>query len=204
MKNKFLFGLITLSLTVILITSCSKVPQVEIDAANSAIEEARTAGAEIYVQTSFVQLQDSMKAVMTGIEAQKSKFFKNYSASKEQLASVTQLANEVKQQTEIRKEELKKEIQTTISEVKTLIDANKQLILEAPKGKEGTTALVAIKGELTTIEAIVVEANTMFDSGNLIGSLDKVKVAKEKAASINTELKGVIAKYKANVKYKKV
>ncbi|MBN2520244.1 MAG: hypothetical protein JXB17_07055 [Bacteroidales bacterium] len=204
MKNKFLFGLITLSLTVILITSCSKVPQVEIDAANSAIEEARTAGAEIYVQTSFVQLQDSMKAVMTGIEAQKSKFFKNYSASKEQLASVTQLANEVKQQTEIRKEELKKEIQTTISEVKTLIDANKQLILEAPKGKEGTTALVAIKGELTTIEAIVVEANTMFDSGNLIGSLDKAKVAKEKAASINTELKGVIAKYKANVKYKKV
>ena len=34
--------------------------------------------------------------------------------------------------------------------------------------------------------------------GEYLASLDKAKIAKEKAGSINAELTGVIAKYKAN------
>jgi len=82
MKNKFLVGITTLGLTALLFTSCSKVPQVEIDAANVAIETAKTAQADIYVPEQFVALQDSMKAVMTEVEVQSSKFFKNYKVAK--------------------------------------------------------------------------------------------------------------------------
>lgn len=203
MKNKFFASIALLGLTTLLLTSCSKVPQVEIDAANAAIEQARLAGADVYVHENFVALQDSMNVAMVKIESQKSKFFKKYSDAKEQLVSVAQLAAQVKQQTEARIEELKMEIQNTIDEVKSLIEANRQLILEAPKGKEGVSALVAIKGEVDAIEVSLNETVAMFETGDYLATLDKANAAKEKATSINTELTDVIAKFKANVRGRK-
>ncbi|WP_291856025.1 hypothetical protein [Marinilabilia sp.] len=203
MKNRLFASIAYLGLTVLVFTSCSKVPQDEIDAANAAIEEAMSAGADVYVHDNFVVLQDSLNSVLVNIESQKSKFIKNYSTAKEQLAGVTQFAGEVKQQAETQKEELKIEIQNTIAEVKTLIESNRQLIIEAPQGKEGASAVEAIKGEIDALETTVIETSTMFESGDYLSSLDKVKAAKEKASAINTELTNVIAKYKTNVKGKR-
>jgi len=203
MKNRLFAGIATLGLTALILSSCSKVPQAEIDAANAAIEQAKAAGADVYVHENFVALQDSLNGVMVSIESQKSKFIKNYSTAKEHLVGVTQFAGEVQQQVETRKEELKVEIQNTIAEVKTLIESNRQLILEAPKGKEGTSALMAIKGEIDAVETSINETNTLFETGDYLATLDKVKAAKGKATSINTELSEVIAKYKANLKNKK-
>ena len=203
MKNKIFIGITILGLSALLLTSCSKVPQTEIDAANAAVEQAKAAGADVYVHENYVVLEDSLKGVMVSIELQKSKFIKNFSTAKEHLDGVAQFAGEVKQQAETRKEELKVEIQNTISEIKNLIDVNRKLILEAPKGKGGTSALVAIKGEIDAIETSVNEINTAFETGDYPSVLDKAKAAKEKATSINTELSGVIAKYKANVMNRK-
>jgi len=203
MKNKLILGLITLGTAAMLLTACSKVPQAEIDLANAAIAEAELAGADVYVHERYVALQDSMNGVMAYIEKQSSRVFKSYSKAKEHLAGVQQFAMEVKQETELRKEELKAEIMTAIDEVKALIETNRQLILEAPKGKEGTSALVEIRGEIDAIEASLNELPPMIESGDYIPALDKVKAAQEKAGMINTELSEVIAKYKSNVKGRK-
>lgn len=199
MKTRVFASIAILGMTALMLTSCSKVPQAEIDAANAAIEEAKTAGADVYVHDNFVALQDSMNRVLVSIESQESNLIKNYSTAKEGLAGVTQLAGEVKQQAETRKEELKIEIQNTIAEVKTLIESNRQLILEAPRGKEGTSALVAIKGEIDMVESSINETSALFETGDYMATLNKANAAREKAMSINTELTEVIAKYKANV-----
>lgn len=198
MKRKLLVGLTVLGLATVLLTSCSKVPQLEIDAANAAIEQAKSAGAEIYVHDNFVALQDSMNAVMVSIETQKSKFFKSFSTAKEHLSGVTMFAQEVKLQTENRKAELQAEIQNAIAEVKALIETNRKLVTEAPKGKEGSSALLAIKDELNTIETSIDEVSAMLAKGDFMPALDKANAAKEKATAINTELTEVIAKYKGN------
>jgi hypothetical protein len=203
MKNKFNSILVTLSISALIFTGCSKLPQEEINAANAAIENAKIAGADVYVPESYIALEDSMSAVMVRIEAQNSKLIKTYSASKEELAGVTKFAEEVIQQTEQRKDSLKMEIQNTIAEVRPLIETNRQLITEAPKGKEGTTALVAIKGELSAIEVSLDQAAGMIESEAYLEIMDKASAAKAKAESINAELTQVIAKYKANVQGKK-
>lgn len=203
MKNKLIAGLLTLGTAAMLLTACSNIPQAEIDLANGAIAEAELAGADIYAHERYVALQDSMNGVMAYIEAQSSRVFKSYSKAKEHLAGVQQFAAEVKQETEMRKEELKAEILATIEEVRSMIATNRQLILEAPKGKEGTSALVEIRGEIDAIEASLNETAPMVESGDYIPVLDKVKAAKEKAGMINTELSDVIEKYKSNVKGRK-
>lgn len=203
MKNKFFAIIALFGFTAIALSSCSKVPQAEIDNANTAIEQSKAAGADVYVPDSFVALQDSMNRVMVSFESEKSKFFKNYGPVKEQFAGVAKLAETVKQQAEAKKEALKVEIQTIITETKSLIESNKQLIEQAPKGKEGAVALLAIKGENETIEITLNEANTLFETGDYMATLDKVKVTKEKAASINSELSEVIAKFQAKKTYRK-
>ena len=200
MKKSIFFGITILGLSTLLFTSCSKLPQAEIDAANAAVEQAKAAGADIYVNDNYVALQDSLNAVMVSIEAEKSKFIKNYATSKEGLAGVASYATEVKQMAEKRLEEIKLEIEENIAAVNTLIDVNRQLVSEAPKGKEGTSALVAIKGEIDAIEASIQETGAMLENGEYLATHEKVKAAKEKASSINAELTEVIAKYKANAR----
>lgn len=197
MKNKLFLGLAALSMSAILFTSCAKLPQAEIDAANAAINSAKAVQADLYVPANFVALQDSMNAVMVEVEAQKSKLFKKYTKVSEGLAGVTALAQEVKVQAVTRKEEVKVEATNTIAETTTLIATNRELLKKAPKGKEGAAALAAMKDELDAIEVAVAEATATFDAGDLLGALDKAKAAKDKATSINTELNDVIAKYQA-------
>lgn len=203
MKRKLFWGLATVMLTTVLFVSCSKVPQNEIDAANAAIQEAKMEGAEVYKNDEYITLQDSMRSVMINVENQNSKFIKNYGSEKKKLEQIISMAHNLKQQTVIKKEEIKHEIQNSIAQVNLLIETNKKLITEAPKGKEGTTALLSIKSELDAIELALTDAKLKFEDGEYLTSLNMVKASKDKATSINEELNAVINKYKANQKGKK-
>lgn len=196
MKNRFFTVLTAIALSSLVLTSCSKAPQAEIDAANAAVEQALAAGADVYLHDNFVALQDSLNAVIASIEATNSKMFKNFSDAKVGLANLTQMAADLVQQTATRKEEVKVEIQTIITEVKALVEEDKQLITKAPRGKEGQTAVNAIKEELTAVETAIAEAEAAGVTDDM-AVLDKVKAAKEKATALKTELEGVIAKYNA-------
>ena len=182
------------------ITSCASVPQEEVDAANAAIENAKTAGAEEYVQDQFMALTDSMAVALASLEEQKSKFFKSYGETIEKLNAVTAQAAVVAANTNEAIETLKAEITSAITEVTEMVAEGRDLIGQAPRGKEGTTALVAIKAELDAIDNAVAESNAMFQAGQLKPSMEKLYVAKEKVGSINTELTDVISKYKTAAK----
>jgi hypothetical protein len=196
MKNKVLMGLAALAMVAVL-SSCGKKPQVEIDATNAAIEAAKTAEAAVYVPAEFAAVQDSMNAVMADITAQESKLFKKFGPAKAKLATTLTLANKVAANAAVKKEEVKKEVETEITATKAVIEENKTLMTKAPKGKEGAAVLEQMKTEMTTIEASLVEAQGLYDKGTFMDALNKVKAAKDRATGINTELKDAIAKVKA-------
>jgi hypothetical protein len=194
MKKRIFIGIAALMVAAVF-TGCGKMPNAEIDMANVAIDSARTAGADLYVPEAYNVLMDSMNAAMVLVEGQNSKFIKSYGEAREKLAQIALDARQVRQNAETRKEELRVSIQKTVSEVMALLDEDRQLIAKAPKGKEGTAALQAIKNELNVIEASVAEIETMFEKGELLDCNNKVTAAKEKASAIKAELTGVIAKY---------
>ena len=194
MKNRFFLVVATVA-AVALMTSCGKVPQANIDAANAAIDSAKTVQADIYLPTEFAALNDSLSVIMQGVEAQKSKLFKNYKVTKAKADALTTLANQVVANAVVKKEEVKKEAEGLLAQVKTLLADDQALLLKAPRGKEGKAVLDEIKGELTVIETSINEAQTLFDGGtNYMQVLDKVKAANDQLTNINTELKDAIAK----------
>ncbi len=196
MKKIFGLGMLALGLTVIF-SSCGKVPQANIDAANAAVDSAKMAGADVYIADEFMAVQDSLKSAMEKVESQKSKFmFKNYDAADKQLQEVKVMADQATENAIVKKNEVKEEVQTALVEVKALVAEDKALITKAPKGKEGKAALQEMQNELTVIETSVTEATSLSDNGEYMAANEKLMAAKEKATSINAELKNAIAKYK--------
>jgi len=200
MKNKVLKGIGILMLTSVIITGCSKLPQAEIDAANASIAEAVTEGADTYLKDDYLALKDSMRVIMEDIEGKKSKLFKNYGENVDRLVQLNTMAQEVKQKNVTRKEELKNEITGLISQTEQLLSVNHSLLLNAPKGKEGTSALLAIKGELEAIDTTILDTKALVDQGDYLNAIDKIKAGLDKAQMINTELTDVINKYQSNVR----
>jgi hypothetical protein len=199
MKNKVLMGLAAIAMVAFL-SSCGKVPQEKIDATNAAITAAQTAEAAVYVPAELTAVQDSMKAIMADVEVQKSKLFKKFGPVTVKLDATLALANQVATNAVAKKAEVKKEVETSLAEVKTVLEENATLIKKAPRGKEGAAVLEQIKTETATINASVVEAQGLYDKGTYMDALNKVKAAKERATSINTELKEAIAKVKGKGK----
>jgi hypothetical protein len=195
MKNKVLMGLVAIAMVAIL-SSCGKKPQAEIDAANAAIEAAKTAEAAVYVPAEFAAVQDSLNAVMADITAQESKLFKKFGPAKEKLASILTLANKVASDAGTKKEEVKAEAANLLTGIKTVIEENGKLIPKLPRGKEGAAVIEQIKADLATVDASVVEAQGLFDKGTFMDALNKIKAAKEKADGLNTEIKEALTKAK--------
>jgi hypothetical protein len=195
MKNKVLMGFAAIVMVAFL-SSCGKVPQAQIDATNAAIATAQSAEAAVYVPAEFTALQDSMNAINADIEVQKSKMFKKFGPAKVKLDATTALANQVAANAAAKKEEVKKEVEASMTAVKTVVEENKTLMTKAPRGKEGAAVLEQIKTEMATIEASLVEAQGLYDKGSYMDASNKVKAANESATGINTELKDAIAKVK--------
>jgi hypothetical protein len=193
MKRIVFSGIVTVALA-LLVSSCGKLPQAEMDAAKAAVEAAKEAQADIYIPVEFATIQDSLNAYVAQVEAQKSKFFKSYGDVTVKLESVVATAVTVKENAAVKKEEVRVQTETLMAEVTAMIADNKALIVKAPKGKEGAAALEEIRNEMSVIESAVAEAAVLFEAGNYMAANDKVKAAIENATSINTELKEAIAK----------
>lgn len=195
MKNKFLMGIMAIGIAFTL-ASCEKAPQAEIDLAKASVDSARNVGAPAYKAEAFAALEDSLASTLEAVEVQNGKWFPSFADIKVQLETIKTTSYQVIEQTAARKIEVQNEINTLVGEIDTLTVENKELVAKAPKGKEGKEALEQINTEIAAIEAAVAEVKTQAAAGDLLPALDKAKVAKENAVSINTELKEVIAKTK--------
>lgn len=193
MKKYFVF--IAAVAASLIITSCAKAPQAEMDAAKAALEQAKAAQADVFLTADYQALQDSINKATTEIETQKSKMFGNYKVAKLTLANTTTEATALVEKTAAKKEEVKKEVMDAQASIALLMDENSKLVEMAPKGKEGKEAIEAIKSDLASINASTPEIQALLDSNDILGAQTKANAVKQKAEGINTELKTVMEKY---------
>ena len=193
MKNKVLIGFAAIAMVVIL-ASCGKVPQAQIDATNAAIEAAKAAEANVYLPAEFAAVQDSMNAVLANIELQKGKLFKKFGTAKTKLDEVLALANQTAAGVAAKKEEVKKEAGALLNDIKAVIEQNTKLIPKLPRGKEGAAVIAQINADLDNVKSAVTEAQGAFDKGAFMDALNKIKAAKAKADGLNAEIKEALTK----------
>ncbi len=116
---------------------------------------AQTAEASVYVPAEFAAVQDSMKAINAAIEVQKSKLFKKFGPIELKLDANIAAANKVATDAGAKKEEVKKEAETLLTDIKAVIDENGTLMKKAPRGKEGAAVLEQMKTEMTQLKLLL-------------------------------------------------
>jgi hypothetical protein len=195
MKNKILMGLAAIAMVAVL-AGCAKKPQVEIDATNAAIAAAQAAEANVYLPTEFAALQDSMNVINTAIAAKEGKMFKNFKAEVAKLDALKTKAGEVAGNVAAKKDEVKKEAETVLNDIKAVVAENAKLVTKLPKGKEGAAVIEQIKADLGNVDTAVADAQASFDKGTYMDALNKIKAAKVKADGLNTEIKDALTKAK--------
>ncbi len=193
MKNRMSMGFAGIIMIAIL-AGCGKEPQVQLDAAKTAIESARTVQADVYLPDEFAAIQDSMNAILVDIELQKSKLFRKFGDEKDRLNHVANMANQAAAGVDARKEEVKQEAQNLLNDIRNVIAENTRLIPRLPRGKEGAQVIEQIKADLSGVEGAVSEAQGLFDNGSFMDALSMVKSAKAKAEGLNSEMKEVLTK----------
>lgn len=194
MKTRLFNNLTLVALLGLVLVSCQSAPEQEVIDANAAVTAAQDAGAELYANDAYLALSDSLNAALEAVESEKSKFFKDFSKAKAQLTQVITMSQAVADSAVANKEKVKNEAIVLIAAVNALIESNKELVAQAPTGKEGATALLAIQGEIDAITNANVEANTLLTGEDFIGAKNKAASNQEKALAINAELKSVIEK----------
>ena len=189
------FVIMAVIAAVVLLSGCAKVPQAEIDAAKASLEQAKAAQADIYLESEYLALQDSLNVANANIEEQKSKMFGSYKEAKEKLVNVSAQATDLASRAEIKKEEIKNEVFAAQAEIAQLMTENKKWVEIAPTGKEGKEAIEAIKSDIEAINTSVEEVNTLLANDQIMAAQTKASAAKQKATEINNELKTVMEKY---------
>jgi hypothetical protein len=165
----------------------------------AAIAAAQTAEANVYLPGEFAALQDSMNAVNAKIAEVDGKLFKNYKTVIADLAKVKTDAETVTANVAVKKDEVKKEAEGLLNNIKAVVAENAKLLPKLPRGKEGAAVIEQIKGDLNAVDATVAEAQSLFDKGTYMDALNKIKAASDKANSLNAEIKEVLTK--ARIKF---
>lgn len=196
MKNR-LFLVFAMVMMAILASGCGKMPQESIRAAKSAVDAAKNAQADIYMASEYKALEDSLNVMMQKIEAENSKFMKDFGEVKTQLEALTVQAEKVTAAVPAKKEAVKTEAETMVTTIKDNLAATRTLLAKAPLGKEGRAAITQITGELNVIETRVKEVEAALrEDINYAEALDRLNAAQKSVTDINTELTEAIAKKK--------
>ncbi|MBK7091466.1 MAG: DUF4398 domain-containing protein [bacterium] len=186
--KKVLLAVIAIALLVI--AGCSKPPEAEMAAAQSAINNAKAAEAEQYAPQAFRMLSDSLNGANAMKTEQDNKFalFRSYGDSKAMFERVATMSTDVINQANAEKERVKQEVTGMMAETKTLLDSAMVLLDKAPQGKDNKAELELIKNDLTNIGSEWMVAEGDFNGGKYLVARTKLESIKSRIASITAEI----------------
>jgi hypothetical protein len=182
-----------LALTVL--AACAKAPTDKVEAADKAVNEARTAGAPTYLAEDFAKVESMLVNAKKEIAEQDGKmsFLRDYGKAEQQLASAQAEAARVTADTAKKKEEAKQAAMQMQQAAQASVKKAQDLVAKAPVGKD-RAAVQAIKADAQGLETSLNEVQAAIDGGDFMGAQTKAKAIQEKSELLAHEVENALAK----------
>lgn len=195
-KKKGLLAALAVGSFLVALGGCATAPQEDIDAAQQALEAARTSEANLYAPEALQQAEDAWTSAMTEVEAQNAKFalFRSYDRAKELMTTAKNEADEAVAEAATGKEAARQEAENLIRDTTTAIEEAKAALETAPRGKGTQAEIQAMKAEVETLGATLAEAQQAYDSGRYLDAKATAQSVKEKAEAISQDIAQAKAK----------
>jgi hypothetical protein len=186
--------LIGLSVAALVVAGCGKLTEEVRTSAQTAMDEAKAAGAEMYAAPEMNAAMDSLSAAQAEIANQDGKFalFRNYKEAERKLGVAQGLAATAKQTAAVNKEKARVEAEALFTQVGAMVDSTRALMTRAPSDKEGKKIIEAITTDLEGIAATLPEVRAMIDKQDYRGAAQMARGSMQRLEGINKEIQDAI------------
>jgi hypothetical protein len=182
----------------VLMVGCAQAPTDKLATTESAVNDARAAGAPNYMAEDFAKVEGMLTNAKNEMAEQDSKFgfLRDYGRAEELLTSARTEAGRVAAETAKKKEEAKQAALQTQQAAQESVKTTQGLVAKAPVGKD-RAAVEAIKADANGLTASLAEVQTAIDAGDYQAAQAKAKAIKEKSEMVSAEIRGALAKVAA-------
>jgi len=172
-----MFGL---ALLAVMILSCAKAPEKELQEASAAIEAARTAEADLYVPDLFAEAQSNLT------EAETLSVAKQYKQAKELALSAKMKADSAAVLAAKNKEEKRTEAEALLANAQKMLDElNKSINAEKKIAKAKMTP---IKNNAKAAEDLLAQTKKSYEGGEFKNAYDQAQMVLRKVSDTQNEL----------------
>jgi len=152
------------------------------------MDKARQAQAETWAPNDFQAADQAMTAAQAEIDAQNSKWMKNYDKAKELLATAKENAGKASTAAVANKQQAKTDAEAAIAAADTAVQTAEGNLKVAPVTKDSRADLALFKSDLESLKGTLDQARQAFSSEDYKKALESANSAKEKATSIADQL----------------
>lgn len=182
-------------LAILLMNGCTQPPIRQLEAAQKAVDDARTAGAETYAKDDFMKLELEFAVAKDELAKQETVFsiFRSYADADEMLSTVVEYGGHVAAKASQNKEAAKTAALSMEQAAQHVVASAKELMAKAPTGKE-RASVEAIKLDLTGLEAGLAAIHELIEKGDYLAAEVQARALKEKGVAVSAEIQNAIEK----------
>lgn len=175
---------------------CAKAPVETVAAVQTAIDGARSAGAETYASDSLAKVNATFQQAKAEIDVQNGKFalLRSYKNAEALLVQAQTEAQQAQEAAVAGKERARQEATTAIDTARAALQAANDFLAQAPRGKNTKAELDAMQLELTTLQTTIDEATGAMSGEDYINAKIKADLVVQKANEIQADVQAAIAK----------
>jgi hypothetical protein len=183
-------GILVLVLAPFYLIGCASPPEEQLAAAETALDEARQAEADVYSSEQYQEAQEDLQAAQAAIEAEneKSSFSRDYAQAESLLEQALNKAQQARDSAPVQKQQARTDAESAQFEAENAIENARQELDNAPRGKGARADLEALNRDLLQAEASLEVALQDFQAENSLESLNEFNTAKERALRISEEV----------------
>jgi len=185
MKIRALAILLMLS-SIVLFHGCGEPPTADLQAAEQALQRARTAGAEKFASSELNTAQSAYAAAKKEVDTESEKLFKNFEKSNQLIADAKTKAQGAESAAQGAKSRAKSGAESVISVAATAVSSAKANLDMAPTGKGMEGDVDQLRADLGAAEADLSAARRAVSSEDFDGAKSKANSATQKASQVDS------------------
>jgi len=174
----------------LVLAGCAQAPNVDIDAANHAIDEARQAQAADYAPQSWTAAQDAQSKLQIELNAQEHRWapLRTYTVARQLAQDTKSAADRSRDEAVAGKEQAKTETAAIMTQARDEVARAHAAVSTAPRGKGTEADLASLKSDATSIDDTLAAMQKAFDDGNYVDAKAKAQAAIDAAKQIESEI----------------
>lgn len=179
----------------LVLTGCATEPVEDIQAAESALEDARTAEAQAYAPDAWEAANDARARLDAELQAQKDRFglLRSYDNAKNLAAEVKQAAQSASETAMQAKQQARDEATTLMAQAREEYARAQQALDRAPTGKGTQADLAALRADTSGIEPTLAEMQQAFDAQDYLTAKARATAAIEASQRVIQQIEGAKA-----------